>query len=110
MSTPYNPTADDSLDDRGNEETAQGKPELPTQFAVGTKVRDIYTGEINTVKGSYWQNYAGGNTADYTVEFEPTEAQPTGWNKSRNLREVQPQAEHSPLPWRYLAKSHRGHA
>ena len=57
----------------------------PTQYAKGTKVRDIYTGEVFTVKRSYWQAYAGGDTSDYTVELEPTDSQPTPWNKSCNL-------------------------
>ncbi len=57
---------------------------LPHQFPAGTKVRDIYTGRINTVKCSYWQWYAGGNTSDYTVEFN----EGTEWNKSTNLEEV----------------------
>lgn len=55
----------------------------PTQFNRGDVVRDIYTGQVYTVQRSYWQDYAGGNTSDYTVEFEPT-----GWNKSQNLELV----------------------
>ncbi len=54
-------------------------------FNKGDKVQDIYTKEIFTVKRAYWQNYAGGSTADWTVEFEPTATQPTPWNKGSNL-------------------------
>jgi len=61
---------------------------LPHEYKAGDKVRNIYTGDINTVKRSYWQWYAGGNTSDYTVLFEPTPEQPTGWNKSTNLESV----------------------
>ena len=57
----------------------------PTLFKIGDKVRDVYTGKVFTVKKIYWQNYAGTSTADYTVEFEPTDDQQTSWNKSRNL-------------------------
>lgn len=60
----------------------------PIEYSKGTRVRKIATGEIFTVKRSYWQNYAGGSTSDYTVLFEPTETQPTPWDKSRNLELV----------------------
>ena len=60
----------------------------PTEFKRGDKVRDIYTGEVYTVIRSYWQYYAGGDTSDYTVEFEATATQRTPWNKSRNLEAV----------------------
>lgn len=60
----------------------------PTAFVKGDKVRDIFTGEVFTVIRSYWQDYAGGDTADYTVLFEATATQPTPWNKSRNLERV----------------------
>lgn len=62
----------------------------PQRFNKGDNVQDIYTGEIFTVKRSYWQHYAGGSTSDYTVEFEPTATQPTPWNKSQNLKLVFP--------------------
>ena len=58
----------------------------PHKYQKGDKVIDIHTGEHYTVKCSYWQYYTGGNTSDFTVEFEPTDAQKTPWNKSRNLR------------------------
>lgn len=58
----------------------------PRQYKRGDTVRNIYTGKVYTVKCSYWQNYAGGDTSDYTVELEQIEPdQPTPWNKSRNL-------------------------
>ncbi len=57
-------------------------------FEKGDKVQDIYTDEVFIVKRSYWQYYAGGNTSDWTVEFEPTETQPTPWNKGSNLKHV----------------------
>lgn len=56
------------------------------EYAKGDKVQDIYTGQVYTVKRSYWQAYAG--EGDYTVEFEPTAEQHTPWNKSRNLKAV----------------------
>ena len=59
-------------------------------FNKGDKVQDIYTDEIFTVKRSYWQNYAGGSTADWTVLFEATDTQPTPWNKGSNLRVIKP--------------------
>jgi len=56
-------------------------------FKKGDKVRDIYTGEVYTVKkDGYFQSYDG--KGDYTIEFEPTETQPTPWNKSSNLELV----------------------
>ena len=55
-------------------------------FEKGDKVQDIYTDEIFIVKRSYMQDYAG--KPDQTVLFEPTETQPTPWNKGRNLRLV----------------------
>lgn len=54
-------------------------------FEKGQRVRDIHTGKEYIVKNCYWQCYAGPDTADYTVTFEPTEDQPTPWNKSRYL-------------------------
>ncbi len=62
-------------------------------FEKGDKVRDIYTKEIFVVKCAYWQNYGDGSRnspvqRDQTVEFEPTEAQPTPWNKGSNLEYV----------------------
>lgn len=65
---------------------SMSKQQQPTQYAKGTKVRDVYTGEVYTVKRAYWQAYAG--EGDYTTEFEPTATQPTPWNKSRNLQAV----------------------
>jgi len=62
--------------------------EKPREYKSGERVQNIYTGQVYTVKRSYWQAYAGGNTSDYTVEFEPTEDQPTPWDKSTNLRPV----------------------
>jgi hypothetical protein len=57
-------------------------------FNKGDKVRDIYTGEIFTVKRSYMQNYDG--KPDWTVEFEPGMKngswQETPWNKGANLK------------------------
>jgi len=55
----------------------------PTNFPVGTLVRNIYTGKIDTVAKGYWQQYDGGSTSDYTIEFEGG-----GWNKSTNLERV----------------------
>ena len=66
---------------------SMSKQQPATQFAKGAKVRDVYTGEVYTVKRSYWQAYAG--EGDYTTEFEPTATQRTPWNKSRNLQAVQ---------------------
>ena len=60
----------------------------PQRFKQGARVRDIYTGAEYVVIRSYWQEYAGGDTADYTVTFEPTADQPTPWNKSRNLEPI----------------------
>lgn len=57
-----------------------------TIFHQGDNVQNIRTGEHSIVKRAHWQNYAGGSTADWTVEFEPTAAQPTPWNKGSNLR------------------------
>ncbi len=62
------------------------KQQPAREFAKGTKVRDVYTGEVYTVKRAYWQAYAG--QGDYTTEFEATATQPTPWNKSRNLEAV----------------------
>lgn len=64
----------------------------PRKYLRGDRVRNVHTGHIHTVKrDGYWQPYAGGDTADYTVELEPTDAsQPTPWDKSRNLE---------PTPW-----------
>lgn len=59
------------------------KTKLPHQFPSGTKVIDIYTGKVSTVKCSYWQWYAGPPTSDYTTEFVEG-----GWNKSTNLEAV----------------------
>lgn len=60
------------------------KNNKPTEFMKGDKVRSIYNGtdkiEVRTVSNCYWQNYAGGDTSDYTVVFEEG-----GWNKSTNL-------------------------
>lgn len=58
----------------------------PREFNKGDRVRDIYTGQIYTVKRTYWQWYDG--AGDWTVEFEPTADQRTPWNKSRNLEIV----------------------
>jgi len=41
----------------------------PHNYSIGAKVRDIYTGKVNTVSKSYWQWYAGPPTSDYTIEF-----------------------------------------
>ena len=65
------------------------KQQPAREYVKGDKVRDVYTGEVYTVKRSYWQAYAG--EGDYTVEFEPTATQPTPWNKSRNLMPVEPE-------------------
>jgi hypothetical protein len=58
---------------------------LPRSYTKGDRVHDIYTGEVFTVKRSYWQYYAGGSTSDYTVLLESTKTQATPWNKSTNL-------------------------
>lgn len=63
----------------------------PRPFKPGQKVRNIYTGKTYIVKRCYWQPYAGGKTSDYTVEFEPTDEQPTPWDKSSNLEPVMEQ-------------------
>ncbi len=55
------------------------------RFNRGDRVRNIYTGTEYIVSRVYWQEYAGGDTADYTVEFQPTADQPSPWNKSSNL-------------------------
>ena len=61
------------------------KTKQPHLFQKGDRVRSIYTGEDFTVIRSYWQGYEGPGTGDYTVEFEPTDEQPTPWDKSMNL-------------------------
>lgn len=62
---------------------------MPRIYYPGNKVRDIYTGEIFTVKDCYKQQYCGMACGfDYTVVFEPTKTQPTPWNKSTNLQPV----------------------
>ena len=66
-----------------NSSISKTKRRMPRPYYKGDKVRDIYTGKVFTVKTCFLQNYAGG--ADYTVLFEPTETQPTPWNKSTNL-------------------------
>lgn len=63
----------------------KSKKRAPYPYKAGDVVRGVFTGTIHVVKRSYWQNYAGGDTADYTVEFEPTERLPRGWDKSSNL-------------------------
>ena len=55
------------------------------RFNRGDRVRNIYTGAEYIVSRVYWQEYAGDDTADYTVEFQPTADQPSPWNKSSNL-------------------------
>ena len=52
-------------------------------YKKGDKVVQIYFPKrgIRTVSRSYWQEYAGGNTSDYTIEFEGG-----GWDKSTNLK------------------------
>jgi hypothetical protein len=60
----------------------------PHPYNKGDKVRDIFTNKIFVVERSYWQDYAGGDTADYTVVFEAMPDQPTPWNKSRNLEVI----------------------
>jgi len=72
----------------GKESKMQTKKRAPHAYQKGDIVRDIWTGEVFTVIRSYWQEYAGGDTADYTVCFEPTATQPTPWNKSSNLEPV----------------------
>lgn len=68
---------------------SMSKQRQPYPYRKGDKVRNIYTGETFTVKrDAYWQNYAGGDTADYTVPLEATDDQPTPWNKSCNLEMV----------------------
>lgn len=59
-------------------------------YRKGDIVRDVYTGKVYTVKqNAYWQPYAGGDTADYTVPLESIDpSQPTPWNKSTNLEPV----------------------
>ncbi len=64
---------------------AKSKHRDPHPYSKGEMVRDVHTGEVFTVTRSYWQAYAGADTADYTVELEATATQPTPWNKSRNL-------------------------
>ncbi len=72
------------------------KSRQPYPYEKGDKVRDIWTGEEFTVKQNIgWQPYAGPSTADYTITFEPTESQPTPWNKSRNLEPL-PKVETEP--------------
>lgn len=67
------------------------KKRKPYPYRKGDRVRDVYTGNVYTVSlDAYWQPYAGGGTADYTVELESIDAdQPTPWDKSSNLEEVQ---------------------
>lgn len=62
----------------------------PRPYEKGEKVRDIYTGQVYTVKENMGrQEYAGGDTADYTILLESIDpSQPTPWNKSRNLEPV----------------------
>jgi len=59
-------------------------------FHKGDKVRDIHTGKEYTVVECFWQPYAGGDTADYTIVFE-REGDSQPWNKSRNLELVERQ-------------------
>ena len=51
-------------------------------YKRGEKVVQVYFPErgVRTVKAYYWQEYAGGDTSDYTVEFDGG-----GWDKSTNL-------------------------
>jgi len=65
----------------------ESKQNKPRPFNKGQKVRNVYTGEVFIVKTCSWQEYAGGG--DYTICFEPTETQPTPWDKSSNLELVQ---------------------
>lgn len=60
-----------------------GQRRMPRIYKPGDIVENIYTGEEFVVKRSFWQYYAGGDTSDFTVLFEPH-----GWNKSTNLRLV----------------------
>ena len=62
----------------------------PKQYRKGDKVRNIYNGKVYVVKREgYWQEYAGGDTSDYTIELESIEkSQPTPWTKSQNLEPV----------------------
>ena len=63
----------------------------PRPYEKGEKVRDIYTGQVYTVKENMGrQEYAGGDTWDYTILLESIDPnQPTPWNKSRNLEPVE---------------------
>jgi hypothetical protein len=62
---------------------------LPQSYQKGEKVRRDLDGRVYTVKRSYWQNYDGGETSDFTVELESIDpSQPTPWDKSRNLELV----------------------
>lgn len=62
------------------------KGRLPRQYQKGDKVRRDLDGKVYTVKRSCWQNYAGGDTSDWTVELESIDpSQPTPWDKSTNL-------------------------
>lgn len=58
---------------------------IPTKLKIGAKVRNIYTGQINTVVSIYFQAYLGAKSWDYTVEFAEG-----GWNKGQNLQLISP--------------------
>ena len=55
----------------------------PIAYKKGDKVIQVYSPEhgVKAVSRSYWQHYAGGDTSDYTIEFEGG-----GWDKSTNLK------------------------
>jgi len=62
---------------------------IPQSFKTGQRVENIHTKKVYIVKRSYFQFYDATYTlGDYTVEFEPTEDQPTPWDKSTNLRAI----------------------
>ena len=61
----------------------------PIRFEKGDVVRSIHDKKVHVVKNVHWQHYAGGNTSDYTVIFEPEDNQPTPWDKSMNLELVE---------------------
>lgn len=65
------------------------KARQPREYRKGEKVRRDLDGKVYTVKRSYWQRYAGGDTSDWTVELESIDpTQPTPWDKSTNLEPV----------------------
>ncbi len=89
-------------------QTRESKKQPRREYRKGDRVRNVFTGEEFVVIRSRWQNYDGGDSADYTVEFEPTKDQPTPWDKSSNLVLVREASKHTPGPWIVHIEKHGG--